>query len=352
MIALGLRQEAPESTSTTRGRTGTDYTSQLLAAPLASASEAKVAAVETAAGLWARGMMAAEVAGPGARYLPAAVRGQMARDLLVRGETLWAPIAQRDGVVRLVRATVWDVYGAAVWRYWCTFSMPTDNLSAELTADRVIHVLYSMNREAPWLGVGPLAAAFDSVRAAAAITGAMADEFGGPRGSLLPVPPQPEPPDGEEGTDKDPLVRIKQRVMGLAGAILAVETSADAHGAGPGAAPREDYGQKRIGAAPPNSVAGLWERAELGVLEACGIPGALVAGKAGTANREAWRHFLGGTLAPVARLIAEAARPLIGEVRFRWRELQSGDVAGRARAYQSLVGAGMPDSDARELCGL
>ena len=63
--------------------------------------------------------------------------------------------------------------------------------------------------------------------------------------------------------------------------------------------------------------------------------------------------LLFATIAPLGRLVvAELAAKLEGEVALEWDELRASDIAGRARAFQSMVGAGMDPSKAAGLAGL
>ena len=73
----------------------------------------------------------------------------------------------------------------------------------------------------------------------------------------------------------------------------------------------------------------------------------------GTAGREAWRQLLFATVAPLGRLIAaEMSAKLETDISFGWDELRASDIAGRARAFQSMVGAGMDAAKAAGLAGL
>ena len=67
----------------------------------------------------------------------------------------------------------------------------------------------------------------------------------------------------------------------------------------------------------------------------------------------AYRQALHGVIAPIGRLAStELSVKLNGPVRLDWVELRAGDISGRARAFQSLVGGGMEISKAAGLAGL
>lgn len=111
---------------------------------------------------------------------------------------------------------------------------------------------------------------------------------------------------------------------------------------------------KRFGAAPPATLVELRNASASAVLDACGIPSALTAsGGDGAGRREVWRQFLWGSVAPLARVIeAEITAKLGTTVRLRFDELRASDLAGRTRAFQSMVGGGMEIEKAAALAGL
>ena len=78
-------------------------------------------------------------------------------------------------------------------------------------------------------------------------------------------------------------------------------------------------------------------RGFLEVLAACGCPPGLFLEVDGTAQRESYRRLFSLTVEPLAGLLAG---------------LLAADLAGRARAFQSMVGAGMDLAKAAGLAGL
>ena len=104
----------------------------------------------------------------------------------------------------------------------------------------------------------------------------------------------------------------------------------------------------------PDALVKLHELATREVLAACGIPPVLFASNPnGTAGREAWRQLLFATVAPLGKLIvAELSAKLETDIGLSWDELRASDIAGRARAFQSMVGAGMDPAKAAGLAGL
>ena len=73
----------------------------------------------------------------------------------------------------------------------------------------------------------------------------------------------------------------------------------------------------------------------------------------GTGQREARRRFLHGTVQPLANMLAvELARATGYPCSISFESLFASDIQGRARAFQSLVGGGLPIEDAATASGL
>ena len=89
-------------------------------------------------------------------------------------------------------------------------------------------------------------------------------------------------------------------------------------------------------------------------MAACGVPVELIEAGQGTASREAYRRFLHSTIAPVARIAAhEIGRKLdVENLAFKFDALRASDVAGKARAFAGMVGAGLSADVALGLAGL
>ena len=97
----------------------------------------------------------------------------------------------------------------------------------------------------------------------------------------------------------------------------------------------------------------VYTAAQLAVLAACGVPDELVQAADGTGQREAWRRCLHGTIQPLGRVVAEElTRMTRREVTLDFEALAASDIAGRARAFQSMVAAGMDAGAAAAAAGL
>ena len=172
----------------------------------------------------------------------------------------------------------------------------------------------------------------------------MSDEASGPRGHLLPVP-------GKDGED-DTVTNLKGDIRKLNGAVALVESQATIQPDRP--AGDAGWQARRLGFNAPASLVELASQASREIMAACGVSPALFDATAGAAaSREAYRQLLHNTIAPLGRIVAaELSVKLETEIRFDWIELRAGDIAGRARAFQSMVGGGMDPGKAAALAGL
>ena len=110
----------------------------------------------------------------------------------------------------------------------------------------------------------------------------------------------------------------------------------------------------RIGADPPDTLRALRSEVGRAVLGCAGVPVELFEPGQGTGQREAWRRFLFGSVAPLANIILEELRSKleVPDLKFGFQELRASDLAGRARAFQSMTTSGMDPAKAAGLAGL
>ena len=100
----------------------------------------------------------------------------------------------------------------------------------------------------------------------------MANEAGGTRGHLLPVPAGPETDEVDaDGNPVDPNADLRADIQALRGRAVMVETTAAGWGEGMSAAPRADWKPQRIGADPPVSLATLRTDSAQAVLAVRGV---------------------------------------------------------------------------------
>ena len=314
------------------------------------------AALEIASGLYARAFALAVVEPVNVRTaaVTAAVRSLIARNLIRRGEDCHL-VQVAGGRVNLRPVGFWHVRGGVdeeTWAYHVYRYGATGSESGLVEGARVVHSRFAVHSSRPWLGVSPLQWASRTGTLAANLERRLGEETGAAVGSLIPVPDRHG--DTGEEEDADPLAALKADFAAIKGRTLLVETTAAAWGEGRGAAPMSDWKPHRIGGAPPSPTVSLRSDASMAVLAACGVPPSLVADKDGTAQRESWRRFLHGSIAPLAETVsAELADKLdVPGLRFTFDRLFASDLSGRARAFQSMVGGGMDVSKAAALAGL
>ena len=339
-----------------RTETRSSATDTLIAALLARASGTTPAtvtatgAVEAAAGLYGRAFAGATVEGPAAfaAALGPSVLRTVGRELVRRGEAVSAIGVSAESGLTLTPAGTWNVTGGddpAGWRYRVDLNGPSRTQTVELAAASVLHFRYGVDPARPWHGLGPIQFADIAGRLSAETDNALAGEAGGPMANLLPIPV-----DGQHPT----VAALRKDIAAAKGKALTVETTANDWAAPTTgtAARRMDWRAERLGANPPAPLVDLSSRAERSVLAACGVPVELVDSNSGMGDREAWRRFLFGSVAPLAKIIEEELRAKLDPgVGLQFPELRASDLAGRARAYKQLTEAGVAETEARAICG-
>lgn len=313
---------------------------------------AATAALEAVSGLVGRSFAAATVDAPDdlMTALSPACMAMLGRTLIRSGEFVALIRVSRRGEVQLLPSFGHDVTGGpdpSTWQYRIHAAGPSGyQITAQAPAAGVVHVRYSSDPERPWKGVAPLDAATLAGRLSANVTGALADETGGPRGHLLPVP-------GKDGADPT-LESLRADLRKLNGSVALVESMAGDWGQGDSRnAPRGDWEQKRIGASPPAALVELARLAFDEALSALGVSPALFSASDAGAAREAYRQSHHSLVAPLGRLAAvELSRAFETTVGVSFEQTGAADIASRARAFQSLVGGGMDVDRATALSGL
>ena len=301
------------------------------------------AAVEAAAGLVGRSFASATVSGTRSEAIPAPFLALVGRSLIRRGEIVLA--IETDPSLALLPAMSYSITGGAdpsTWTYELTIGTPSKSETKRVPIDGVVHLRYAVDPERPWQGISPLQAASISGRLGAAASAALADEAESPHGSFLPTPPADENDDG-----------LKTDIKNAQGHMLVVESMAgDWQGGGP--APSKDWEPRRFGFNAPASLVELERQIFVEILAACGIPPAMFDSNSATASRESYRQFLHSTVAPIGRVVeAELREKLVSpDLTLDWTELRAADIAGRARAFGSLVKGGMPLEQAAAVSGV
>ena len=318
-----------------------DFTAAILearqAAAVDAATDAATAAEEVVRGLYERAFMQASIDGIS---VPRRVMGMAGRALAHCGEFLYDAIAEAPA------ASV-DVSGGASplsWRYRVQLASPSGDRSARRSAMDVWHFRINASVQEPWRGRSPFALSPATRMLLNRAESSLSSESAGAVGKLLTVP---------AGTPENVVNQIKADLKALAGKTMLPESTAGGWGQGPGSAPAHDWVPRRLGPEPPASMVDLRRDAALMVLAAAGVPAELVSPVDGSGAREAWRRFLHSTIQPLGETVAEELRLKTGRrIRIDFDALMASDLAGRARAFQSMVHGGMETSAAAALAGL
>ena len=170
----------------------------------------------------------------------------------------------------------------------------------------------------------------------------LAQESGKPRGAYLATP--------KDGAD-DTIEGLKTDTRNAAGQVLFVESQANNWDSG--GMPSGEWMVKHFG---PSVGPGMVETAKMArseALAALGLNEALFMGADSAALREAWRLALFSLIGPLGQLVESEIRAKIDpSITLSWTELRASDLAGRARAFQSLIGGGMDIEKATAISGL
>ncbi|MCY4658614.1 MAG: phage portal protein [Acidobacteria bacterium] len=319
------------------------------AAGTAAGDPSAIAALEAASALYASAFRAAKLT-PAVPALNPGTMALVARNLLRHGEDVHL-IDVQGGEVRLIPCGSWDVRGPwrePEWWYRADTFGPSGNATHFVPSGGVLHFRYAVDSARPWYGISPLGWARSTGALASNLETRLAEEAGGPVGSIIPVPT-----DGGDGGDDDPLASIKADIAGAKGRPVLTETTAAGWGEGRAAAPAADWRPQRYGAAVPAPNVTLRTDASMAVLSACAVPVSLVVDSDGTSQREAWRRFVMGSVEPLLTIVAqEIAQKLDTSVSFDLTSLWAHDLAGRASSFKALIAGGLPVNEALATAGL
>ena len=352
-----LRSEIAEVRAEARGYS--DTLTELLVARAGgsddpSGSAHLTAAVEACAGLYARAFAGASVTPESVTSLVTpSLLARIARSLIVAGESLHL-IEVRGGAVRLIPSGSWDVLGdsfdPSAWRYKIDLESPDGTQTVTRPAASVLHVRYGEDASRPWRGVGPLARAGLSSDLLSALETRLKQEAGAASAYVVPdAASDPNDPTGDASTTASLRNDLRAAKGGVVFAPSMWAYAGDAAGR-----PAADWGQRRIGAEPPEVLRLLRTDAGRSVMAACGCPEALFTDADGTAQREAWRRFCHGSVKPLARIVEAAVRDALDLPDFAlgFDGLYASDVVGRAQAFNRMVSGGMDVAEAAGLSGL
>ena len=325
-----------------------NYTDQVVAAIMASASGASdggaLGARETASRWWGSGLASATVTPSGASLdgVTPSVLDAVGRALCRVGESLHV-IDVLGGRVTLTPTASWSVHGQddpASWLYRVTLNGPDSTRTITREAASVMHVRYAPHPSRPWAGRSPVQLAIDTARVAGLLEAATAGELNFTQQQVL----TPRRSQGDYGLADTLSPDVIQKV---------VSAFAEHVSTGAFVIPADVQAQ-RLGPEPPDSFPLLRDRLENSLLALHGIPPALVAAQStGTAMRESFRQLLHGLVKPIGALVVEELQAKLDpDAALSFDSLRAGDITGSARAFGSLVTAGLTPQSAATVVGL
>ena len=323
-------------------RAADTYTEAIIAQLLDSANADTIpngttAAEEIIVGLYGRAFASATVTpdGPVADALTPRVLAMMGRDLAEYGESVWE-IEVDQGHLSLAHASDYTVEGLRDWTYTLDHAYPDGIVSRILPANRVVHLRYGEHGSQPWKGIGPLRQASTTRRLTANLEARLTDEASARAGYLLPVPTVS--------------AELQADLNKLKGKTVLVEQRQDFP---EGQSPNKAMQPVRLGFTPPESLELLRLGVNRSLLVAGGVPASMLGGDANE-MREGYRQFLHGTILPVSKLALGELREKLDSptLALAFDDLMASDIAGRARAFGSLVTGGMNIERAATLSGL
>lgn len=329
--AADLEKRVAELEAENRNYTET-ITNALLDAAADAVTDGYTAALEIAAGQVSRAMTSAVVTGPDAGVFDPEIMGQIGRSIVEAGEAIWVRI---NGEFQRT-----DNFGIQPnGNYQVSFN------SSELVVppSRVFHARWSVDI-ASQRGVAPLSRARTLRRLLSRLETSLEEESNASVGYLLPIPVDAAAKNVEQ---------LKKDLSDLKGKIAVIESGRGNWDAGSSyAPPRRDYELMRMGPSYPAGSVDLYRLTRDTALTACGYPMHLITTGDATSQREAWRRFLHGTVAPIGRIITNAAQRINFDIEISFEELFASDIQGRARAFQSLVAGGMDLAQAAAATGI
>ena len=248
--------------------------------------------------------------------------------------------------IALLPASAWEVHGGPeAWEYVLQLAGPDGEITRRLPASGVVHLTYAVDARRPWAGRSPLTTS--TAKTAGGAERQLGNEAAREGGYLLPIP---------EGTPPEKLDAFTAAISGMKGRSRLVETNAAGRGGGAAQAPRQDYIERRIGAAPPETLISLRAAAAGELLAAFGLHPDLLTVEhpaSGPAAREHWRRWIEGWLKSLClRFGVELSAKLERPIAVTAPRMLTSDVRAFASAYKALVEAGTPAAEAAALLGL
>ena len=217
-------------------------------------------------------------------------------------------------------ASAWDLQGDAdpsTWRYRCDFIGPSGSMTETLPADGVLHFRINADSRTPWRGRSSLSLAVLSGELAARVERALFSEMKLPIGRIATNTGTPE----QSVKYGDSLVEGGFTVTALGQSQVAQE-------------PGGRWTPAKYGPEPHTVIEALRSNLGRDLAAAFGVPSSLFEPRGdGAGQRESWRRFWIGTIAPLGKSIqAELRLKLENSADVSFEALRASDEDGRSRA--------------------
>ena len=302
-----------------------------------------LAAIEAAAGLIGRCFAAADVSEDRFSLVQPWALEMIGRELVRRGECIFS--IEGEAMPRLAPVGTWDLLGGddpATWFYRLNVHGATTMRTRVRLAPDVVHCRVNADPLRPWLGRASHRIASTTAGTAASAERSAGAEARTPSARIAPVP---TPDEAQRTTYAGRLQK---------GGVVAVQAAASPV-AGAGQEPASRWAPSAMRPDPTNAHVDLRSSAARDVLSAIGIPSALFDARAdGTTRREAYRQLVLVVVQPWARLVTAELRAKLDSpgLSLGFKGLHGADLATRGRALKTMADAGVPLSDALEICDL
>lgn len=327
-----------------------EVTALILARAAGETTDANLlAVVEACSGMWERAIASATVSPESGalRGVTPGVMAMMGRGLAYRGEFV-ASIEIDGGMVKLLPAASWDIHGGGPdpmsWYYRVDMSGPSRTRTVPRLPESIVHVRLADPRS-PWRGRSPLNRSRATATLAARIETAMQREARIPPTRIAPTPLVGE--DLKLYTDR-------LREGGIMGTGAGQPISGDQQAS-------SRWTPAVMKPEPDQVFEALRTRAGHDIASAYGVPPALFEPRGdGAGQREAWRRFWAGTIAPIGRCVQDELRAKLDPMAVvSFDALAASDEDGRSRAvsrravaFKTFMDAGIERADALRLAGL
>ena len=316
-----------------------------------SVSPEDLATVEACSGLYERSIASAAVEPMGAAL--EAVSPQLlalaGRGLALFGQAVFLIDVDPVQGLTLAPSSSWDVQGGVLerdWLYRLDMIGPSGSRTVTRPAASVLHFRIGADSRAPWRGRPPLRRSQATANLAAAIEAQLTAESKLPTGRIVPL----------SGTGE----QVKKVGSMIARGGITV-TGLGQSSPGQEQVPSSRYQPQKLGPDPADAFGQLRRHVAEDIASAFGVPPSLFnpAGD-GSGQREAWRRFWAGTIAPIGSLLeAEIRAKLDPEAHISFPALRASDedgrsraVARRANALKTFLEAGLDREAALRLAGL